>query len=257
MKPSLSALIIAKDEEKDLPGCLESLKGLADEIVVLVDESTTDKTEELARKAGCKVGRRKFDDYAGQRQAALQMCTKEWVLWIDCDERLSPELKDALKVVASGGMPSGGFDLPFQVRFLGRTMQFGGLGGEHHVRLFRRDKTKFVGGQLHEGIVIDGDIHNYRGFGCVMHEPYRDISDYLSKLDRYTTLGAQKKFDSGQRFHFWDHLLLPWELFAGLVLKLGILDGYPGVVWATLSSVYTWLKYVKLGELNGRSRPRA
>ncbi len=89
---SLSAILIAKDEERDLPGCLESLKGLATEIVVVVSEDTTDKTEEIARAAGAKVIRRKFDDYAGQRQASLDAATGDWCLWIDPDERVTPAL---------------------------------------------------------------------------------------------------------------------------------------------------------------------
>lgn len=248
MKPSLSALIIAKDEEEDLPGCLKSLTGLCDEIVVLVDEATTDKTDEIARAAGCKISRRKFDDYAGQRQAALELCTKDWVLWIDCDERLSPELSRNIP----GMMQRAGtaaFDLAFAVDFLGRRLRFGGLGGEHHVRLFQRKAAKFIGGQLHEGLEIAGDGSDGRSQGVIVHRPYRDVSDYLAKLDRYTSLGARKKRESGRRFFWFHHLLLPWEFFAGAFLKLGILDGFPGIVWAGLSAFYTWLKYVKLGEL--------
>lgn len=249
MKPSLSALIIAKNEERDLPGCLESLGGLADEIVVLVDDSTTDATEKIALEAGCKVARRTFDNYAAQRQAALELCTKDWVLWIDCDERLSPELRESLPELPAQGGGAKAYDLSFEVRFLGRTMRFGGLGGEHHVRLFARDGATFSGGELHEGLEISGSVQDRRGRGTILHEPYKDLADYLSKLDRYTTLGAQKKLAAGRRFHWCHHLLLPWEFFSGAVLKLGILDGYPGVVWAGLSAFYTWLKYAKLREL--------
>ncbi|MBI3553648.1 MAG: glycosyltransferase family 2 protein [Elusimicrobia bacterium] len=249
MKPSLSALIIAKNEERDLPGCLESLKGLADEIVVLVDDATADRTGELARAAGCKVALRAFDNYAAQRQAALALCTEDWVLWIDCDERLSAELRSSLAKVSGD---AAAYDLPFEVRFLGRVLRFGGLGGEHHVRLFRRGKARFVGGELHEGLAIDGLVDALPGAGSVLHEPYKDIADYLSKLDRYTSLGAQKKLAAGQRFRPWHHLLLPWEFLSGALLKLGFLDGFPGVVWAGLGAFYTWLKYVKLKELQER-----
>ena len=245
MPTSLSALIIAKDEERDLPGCLESLQGLECEIVVLVDDATADRTEELARAAGAKAARRRFDDYARQRQAALELCTKEWVLWIDADERLDQALRTSLAALPPSGPAA--YEVRFSVRFLGRELRFGGLGAERHVRVFRRERARFVGGALHEGLEIDGATGALPG--RVIHESYRDLSDYLSKLDRYTTLAARKKWQAGGRFHWWHHLLLPAELFRRLVLRLGVLDGFPGVMWAGLAAFHHWLKYAKLREM--------
>jgi glycosyltransferase involved in cell wall biosynthesis len=248
MIPSLSAILIAKDEERDLPGCLESLKGLATEIVVVVSDDTADKTEAIARADGAKVVRRKFDDYARQRQASLDAATGDWCLWIDPDERATPEL--AAEILKSS-LSFDAYDIPFEVHFLGRALKWGGLGHESHVRLFRRVKARFVGGGLHEGIQVDGPEGRLEG--KIIHEPYKNISEYLEKLDRYTTLAAEKRFAAGVRFSFWRHLILPWEFFARAILKLGILDGYPGLVWAGLSAYHSWLKYVKLGELQRES----
>jgi glycosyltransferase involved in cell wall biosynthesis len=244
--PSLSAILIAKDEAADLPGCLEALKGLASEIVVVVSEDTTDRTEEIARAAGAKVLRRRFDDYARQRQASLDAASGEWCLWIDPDERVTPALADEIRA-ALARPEADGYDLPFEVRFLGRTLRWGGLGSESHLRLFRRAKSRFAGGALHEGVVVDGFLGRLRG--RVLHEPYQDVSDYLSKLDRYTTLAAEKRLAAGRRFTPFHHLILPWEFFARAVLKLGFLDGFPGLVWAGLAACHSWLKYVKLGEM--------
>jgi len=250
MTPSLSAILIAKDEERDLPGCLESLKGLASEIVVVVSEDTADRTDEIARAAGAKVLRRKFDDYARQRQASLEAASAEWCLWIDPDERVTPALAAELRsALANAAFDS--YDVPFEVRFLGRALRWGGLGSESHVRLFRRAKARFAGGGLHEGIVVDGRQGELKG--RIVHEPYKDIPDYLGKLDRYTSLAAEKRFAAGRRFHAWRHLILPWEFFSRAVLKLGVLDGRPGLVWAGLSSYHSWLKWVKVGELERRS----
>lgn len=248
---SLSAILIAKDEERDLPGCLESLKGLASEIVVVVSDDTTDRTEEIARAAGAKVLRRKFDDYARQRQASLEAATGEWCLWIDPDERATPALAEEIRSVLSSASAFESYDVPFEVRFLGSTLRWGGLGSESHVRLFRRAKSRFVGGGLHEGVQVDGP--EGRLSGKIVHEPYKDIPDYLGKLDRYTSLAAEKRFAAGRRFHAWRHLILPWEFFSRAVLKLGVLDGRPGLVWAGLSSYHSWLKWVKVGELERRS----
>jgi len=239
--------LIAKDEESDLPECLESLKGLATEIVVVVNDDTSDKTEEIARKAGAKTSRRKFDDYARQRQASLDAATGDWCLWIDPDERVSPALAEEIRSTLAGSPTAAAYDVPFEVRFLGRTLNWGGLGNESHVRLFRRAESKFVGGALHEGIQVVGP--EARLEAKIIHEPYKNVSEYLEKLDRYTSLAAEKRFAAGRRFSPWRHLILPWEFFARAVLKLGILDGFPGLVWAGLSAFHSWLKYVKLGEM--------
>jgi glycosyltransferase involved in cell wall biosynthesis len=241
--------LIAKDEEKDLPGCLASLQGVAEEVVVVVSEDTTDQTERIARESGAKVLRRRFDDYARQRQASLDAATGDWCLWIDPDERLTPALADEVKSLAAS---DAAYDIPFEVRFLGKTLRWGGLGSESHVRLFRRDKARFVGGALHEGLQIDGSVG--RLHGRIVHEPYKTISEYFEKLDRYTTLAAQKRYAAGRRFSPWRHLILPWEFFARAVLKLGVLDGYPGLVWAGLAAFHSWLKYAKLGEMQRSPR---
>lgn len=247
MTPSLSAILIAKNEERDLPGCLDALKGLTSEIVVVVSDDTTDSTEEIAKRYGAKTLRRPFDDYARMRQASLAAAEGDWCLWIDPDERVTPSLADEIRRALSADPPFVAVDIPFSVRFLGRTMRWGGLGHESHIRLFKRDKARFTGGALHESLIIDGPVSTFSG--KIVHEPYRDIADYLSKLDRYTTLAAQKRFESGKRFTLFHHLILPWEFFARVILKLGFLDGYQGLVWGGLSSFHSWLKYVKLGRM--------
>lgn len=247
MTHSLSAILIAKNEERDLPGCLDALKGLTSEIVVVVSDDTTDSTEEIAKRYGAKTLRRPFDDYARMRQKSLDVAEGDWCLWIDPDERVTQDLADEIKRALSGSTPFVAVDIPFSVRFLGRTMRWGGLGCESHIRLFKRDKARFTGGALHESLLIDGPVAEFSG--KIVHEPYRDIADYLSKLDRYTTLAAQKRFEAGKRFTIFHHLILPWEFFARVFLKLGFLDGYQGLVWAGLSSFHSWLKYVKLGRM--------
>jgi glycosyltransferase involved in cell wall biosynthesis len=246
MKPRLSALLIAKDEEQDLPACLESLRGLADEIVLVLDDRSADATEALAAAAGAKILRRRFDNYASQRQAGLEAASGEWCLWIDCDETLGAALRAELPEALS----SSRFDawtIPFSVSFLGRTLRWGGLGSERHLRLFRREKARFTGGGLHEGAEVDGRTGALKGE--MLHIPYRDLSDYLSKLDRYTTLAARKRFSAGCRAHWWHHLLLPWEFISRGLLKLGFLDGRAGLFWAALAAFHSWLKYAKLREM--------
>jgi glycosyltransferase involved in cell wall biosynthesis len=249
VRPGISALIIAKDEQEDLAHCLISLAetGAADEVVVLVDAASSDKTEELARRAGAKVAKRAFDDYARQRQAALDLCSKDWVLWIDADERVDGALGAAIaQAVTAGGADA--FPIRFSVEFMGRELRFGGLGSEKHVRLFRRAKARFSGGEIHEGLEVKGVIGEALD-GLMIHRPYKDLSEYVAKMDRYTSLAAQKKRGAGLRFSPLQHLVLPWELFKRVVLRGAFLDGTPGLVWAGLSAFHHWLKYAKLREL--------
>lgn len=247
MTPSLSAILIAKNEQRDLPGCLEALKGLVNEIIVVISDDTTDDTDNVAKRHNALTSRRKFDDYAKMRQASLDKATSEWCLWIDPDERVTPQLASEIRTALATNPPFVAVDIPFAVRFLGRTMRWGGLGHESHVRLFRRTKAKFTGGAIHESLAIDGPVTKFNN--KIIHEPYRDIADYLSKLDRYTSLAAEKRFAEGRRFTIFHHLILPWEFFARVVLKGAVLDGYQGLVWAGLSAFHSWLKYVKLGRM--------
>ncbi len=253
MTPSLSAVLIAKNEEEDLPGCLESLKGLISEIVIVISDDTSDKTEEIAKSYGAKTMRRTFDDYAGMRQASLEAATSDWCLWIDPDERMTKPLAEEIRSTLSLSSNFVAFDIPFEVVFLGKTLRWGGLGAESHIRLFRRTKCRFTGGALHESLEISGPISTLNG--KIIHQPYKDIADYLSKLDRYTTLAAKKRFDAGKRTTFLRHLRLPGEFFARAFLKLGFLDGYPGLVWAGLSAFHSWLKYAKLASMQRGQTP--
>jgi glycosyltransferase involved in cell wall biosynthesis len=251
MTPSISAILIAKNEETDLPKCLDSLKGLATEICVVVSDDTTDRTEIIAKEHGARTIRRKFDDYARQRQASLDMATGDWCLWIDPDEAVTPALAEEIKFVIPSTDHSS-FAVPFQVLFMGRHMRWGGLGSETHVRLFRRERSRFVGGALHEGIEVSGTQGRLRS--AITHEPYKNIDDYMSKVERYTDLAAQKRLAAGRRATAFHHLIGPWELFSRLVLKLGFLDGRPGLVWARLAAFHSTLKYAKLRRMQREAK---
>ena len=242
---SLSVVLIARDEETDLPACLESVKDIADEIVLL-DSGSTDKTKEIALSFNAKFSERPFDDFASQKQAAVDLATGDWILSLDADERVTPELAEEIREVIKTER-SDAFDIPFQVWFLGKRLRFGGLGREHHVRLFRAGKGHFGGKQLHEGIVVEGTTS--RTVNAITHIPYRNLNEYLEKMTVYTERAARKRFENGKRFHIGYHLLPVWEFFMRAFLKLGILDGFPGILWAGLSAFHSWLKYAKLREI--------
>jgi glycosyltransferase involved in cell wall biosynthesis len=239
----LSAIVIARNEERDLPGCLDSLRGVADEIV-LVDSHSTDRTRDIAATFGARVFERDFAGFGPQKQFALEQATGEWVLNLDADERLSPELAEEIRTVVSRPDGPRGYELPFHVYFLGRRLRFGGCFREHHLRLFRRDQARYAGRDVHEGIDVAppwGQLTQ-----PVRHESYHTFGEYLEKCNRYTGLIARKKFAQGKRFALWHHLRLPWEFLVRYGLKAGFLDGNAGLIYAVLSAYYAWLKHVRL-----------
>ncbi|MBL0058470.1 MAG: glycosyltransferase family 2 protein [Elusimicrobia bacterium] len=248
MPPKLSAIVIARNEERDLPACLESLKGVADEIVV-VDSGSTDRTREIAAGFGARVIQRDFAGFGPQKQFALEQATGEWVLNLDADERLSAPLGAEIRKTLAATPTVNGFHLRFHNVFLGRRLRFGGHWSEWHLRLFRRDQAHYEGKQIHEGISVVPPLGRLRH--PVRHESYRNFSEYLDKCNRYTGLIAREKFRRGRRFSPWSHLRLPWEFSVRYFLKLGFLDGNAGFIYATLSAYYAWLKLIRVMEGDG------
>lgn len=256
MPPPISMVIITRNEEKDLPGCLESVKGLVSEIV-LVDNNSSDKTVEIARHAGADTSTRIFDDFSSQKNFALGRAKFDWVLHLDADERISPELRGEILERFSAGEPaSDAYMIPYSVIFMGKQLRYSGVGSERHLRLFRKSKSGFTGGVLHEGICTTGRTAVLRG--KIIHRPYADMREYLEKLNRYTTLAAEKAFVSQKRYNPLRLIVLPLEFIKRYFLRLGVLDGAEGFIWCALASFYVWIKAVKLRELRAETAaPRA
>jgi len=242
----LSAYLIVKNEARDLPACLDSVKGLADELVV-VDDQSTDGTAALAAERGAKVFSRKLDGFGSQKQYALEQCTGEWVFSIDADERVTPELAQEIKAhLAKPGGPVG-YNVPRKMYFLGHRLRFGGVGSDKVLRFFRRDKGRYSPRQIHETIEIEGAVGTLQN--ALDHFSYATLDEYLAKIPTYTAMSAQQRWDAGKRYHAWHHLRPAWELFSRVVLKGAWLDGQAGLTYAALSAHAAWLRSVKLREM--------
>jgi glycosyltransferase involved in cell wall biosynthesis len=240
----ISAVIITFNEEDRLPDALASLQGVADEIVV-VDSYSTDRTPDIARQAQATFYQNRFEDYGQQKNFALQKASHDWILNLDADERVSPELKKAiielkekkpLKNVAA-------FAIKRKAFYLGRWIRHSGWYPDKKVRLFRKNGSVWQG-RIHERLQVTGDVVPLSG--VILHFTYRDISDHIRRLNRYSTLLAeeivrQKKKCLGLRLL----ILPPVTFFRHYIWRLGFLDGFAGMVIAAVSSWGTAMKYFK------------
>ena len=252
-RPRVSAFLIVHNEEQRLADCLASLRQVADEIIVL-DDGSVDRTVEIARAGGARVEFRKFDGFGAQKQAALDMTRGEWVLSIDADERLTPSLVDEIRGVTAGNDTSGpaGYWVRRELIYLGTRLRFGGTGSDWVLRVARRDKTRVTPDDVHESLVVDGQTA--RLGGPMLHVKYNSLSEHMQTIDRYTTLIANRRASKGRTFHAWSVFRIFWELFARLIVKLGVLDGRVGVIHAVMASHYAFLKSAKLYR-PGEKRP--
>jgi len=242
----LSAGILTFNSQKYLPQVLESLKGVADEVVVL-DSGSTDKTLEIAEKFGAKIFKREFDNFVNQKNHLLSLCTGDWILFVDSDEVLSPELREEILKVKEGLYPFDGFYLNVLTSYLGRWIKHAWYP-DWHLRLAKREKCRWVGSEVHESLKVEGRVGYLKG--DLLHYSYSSVSEHLSKIDRYSTLYAKGALKRGKKFSLFKLLTSPAGAFIRrYLLKRGFLDGFEGFVLSVMASYYTFLKYLKLWEL--------
>jgi len=243
-----SVIIITKNEQLDIEGCLKSAAPVAAQVIV-VDDFSTDETVKIAEQCGAEVHRRHWDGFGSQKQYALGLAKHEWILNLDADERLSPELQQELGKLLDSRPQANGYNVPFQHIFMGRRLRFGGCGGESHVRLFKKSKSSYPKKTVHESIEVEPPIDALQN--PILHYSYKNLAEYFDKSNRYSSLIAQDRLKSGRRFSMLDHFRLPFEFFKRYLLQLGFLDGQAGFTYAALSAYYSWIKSLKLKELEG------
>lgn len=249
--PRITLFIIAKNEAHHIAACISSAREIASEIIV-IDAMSVDDTVRICKDLGAQVYTRKFDGFASQKNFALSKVTGEWALNLDADERLSPELREEISHVVQHTKHNG-FYLPFCNYFLGKKMRFSGLNKEKHLRLVRTKSAHYVGGLVHEELKVNGSLDTLKN--PVNHFSYNTVETYFFKFNRYTTLAAKQMYKSGKRFCLLKVLLtLPFEFAKRYILKLGILDGMRGLVWASFSTFYVFVKYVKLWRLEQKNK---
>jgi glycosyltransferase involved in cell wall biosynthesis len=244
--PALTAILIAYNEERDLPRTLASLEGVADE-VILVDSGSTDRTCEIARARGVRVYMRKLDGLAEQKNYGASLSSNDWLLAVDCDEELSPELRASLLSWKQKTPHKPGYNIPRLTNYLGGWIRHSGWYPDYKVRLYRRDHGRFMS-VLHEAVKLDAPPGRLDGH--LLHYTIRSFAEHKAKQDILTTMAAEDMFSRGLKH--WRAAMIfapPWTFFQRLVFQLGVLDGWRGWLIAWLSGNYIYLKYRKLGRL--------
>lgn len=244
--PALTAILIAHNEELDLPRALASLAGVADEII-LVDSGSTDRTCDLARQSGARVYSRKLDSLAEQKNYAASFASNDWLLSIDCDEELSPKLRSSILAWKQKTPGRNGYEFSRMTNYLGGWIRHSGWYPDYKLKLYRRDRGKFVN-VLHEGVELEGPTGRLEG--DLLHYTVRSYAEHKAKLDFFSTMGAEDMFARGRRS--WRAAMIfapPWTFLQRLVFQLGLLDGWRGWLIAWLSANYIYIKYRKLGRL--------
>lgn len=255
----LSVTLVVRDEEDRLGAALSAV-AFADEVLVVVDARSRDRSEEIARAFGARVLVRPFEGFGPQKNAAAREAAGPWILSIDADEvvsaALATEIRERLAAEEETGADAPvAFRVPIRLEFLGRALRFGRDTLVRPLRLYRKDRARFTDAPVHERLVPEGPVGSLKA--VVFHRSYRDVTHYLEKLDAYTSLSAEGKARAGRRP---PGALLPlrvaWDFLDRAVLRLGFLDGLPGLAWAALSSTSTLVKYLKLRERGSGSGER-
>jgi glycosyltransferase involved in cell wall biosynthesis len=252
-EPLLSALVITFNERANIERCLSSLS-FCDEIVV-VDAESQDGTQGAARRFTDRVYEAPWRGYAVQKQRALDLSRGRWILWIDADEVVSPELarsiRRSIEAVPSTGDGIAGYRLQRRVNYLGRWIRHGGWGADWVLRLFLRERGRFSEDLIHEAVILAGPSRRLEGI--LEHYSYRDLSHHWQKIGEFSRLWAEQARSEGRRARPADLLFRPPVRFLKIfALRLGFLDGWRGLVIAGLAAAYVFLKYARLKE--GESR---
>jgi len=242
----LSASLITFNEEHNLPRVLKSLEGVADEIIV-VDSGSQDHTQEIAREHGAKIVTHVWTNFAEQKNVAGAAASYDWILSLDADEQLSPELREALLAWKEKEPEFAVYEFARRTWYLGAWVWHTRWYPDYQRKLYRRDIAKFEVPE-HATVKYDGPIG--RLAGDLLHYTLRSVEEHAAKVEAITTRQAQYLYDEGRRSWraaMW--LAAPWNWFNNYVVCLGFLDGRRGWTISRMAARGTWLKFKKLGKL--------
>ena len=244
---SLSAVVISKNEERNIRRCLESVS-FADELI-LIDSQSTDNTRAIAAEMGAKIYSPEWKGFGPAKQYGVERASHNWVLSVDADEVVSTELKVEILSVIKADNEFAGYYVPRCTNFNGRWIRHSGWYPDYVLRLFDKTKGGFNAAYVHEKVEVTGPTGQLKN--DLLHYSYPTLEDYFDKFNYYTTVGAEELFKKGKKTSWVKIMVKPLAQFVKqFILKAGFLDGGEGFLISFLSAVAVMVKYAKLRALN-------
>lgn len=256
MSGKLTVLIPCKNERANIRACIESVRSVADEILV-ADSGSTDGTLEIARQHASRVIEREYVCSADFKNWAIPQASHDWVLVVDADERMTPELASEIRKVIQSQNPQDGYRVAFRTFFLGYELKHGGWSTGTSLRLFRRE-CRYQTVWVHADVIVpSGRVGKLKH--RFLHYTYWSMEQYFEKFNRYTSHGARDMQARGRKASVLNMLFHPPTNFVKFyLLRGGFLDGVPGFLMSALSAYYSFVKHAKLwAKIHGYPQPES
>ncbi len=247
MQP-FSVVIVCKNEAPVIGLTLQSLQGLTDDMVVY-DNGSTDGTQEIVKSFAAKLTEGSWEGFGKTKGRALSLARHDWVLFLDADEAVDPELYDSLQQWQAPSVPTV-YEMAFRNYFKEKPLRFGEWGTDYHVRLFNRKQVNWDEAPVHEQLIIPEGTVTVRLKGFILHRTLRSVEAYQKKMEQYARLGAEKYYRQGKRSGWLKRFFSPvFSFMSSYIFKLGFLDGKEGYQSARILAGYTAKKYKLLEEM--------
>ena len=242
----LSVYMITFNNGVTIERALKSVAGWAGEVVV-VDSHSSDGDQEIIQRYTDKMLQYDTKDLREKYQFAQDQCVNPWVLFIDADEWLTPDIKEEIREITTGETSNDGFMVSRRNVYLGKEIKYGGWYPDREIRLYRREKGRWEGG-IHAKVAVAGKVGTLKNH--YMHTPYADTAHQIRTIDRYSEAFAEDLRSSGRHFHLWNMITRPlYRFFRDYIMKRGFLDGIPGLIIVASTMYYVFMKHAKLWEL--------
>ena len=250
--PRVTVTVITKNEAEALADALKSVSW-ADEVIV-IDAESTDSTVDIARRFTDRVYVRPWPGYIDQKNHAASLASHDWILSLDADERVTPALAEEIQSVMRTEPSAAGFRMPRVSFYFGKWIRTTDMYPDYQLRLYDRRRARFAGMYVHESVRADGSVDSLKNE--LEHHPYKDLSEHLIRMDRYTTLAASQMHAQGKRATSAQLFFHPRLAFLrNYILKGGFRDGRAGLIISLMNSYYVFLKFAKLFELQRKTDP--
>ncbi len=252
-KVKISVAIITKNEEKNIGRCLESVKTVADEVVV-VDSFSTDGTKQICLQQGVRFIEHKFEGHIQQKNYAVSQCNHDYVLSLDADEALSEKAVEAILSIREN--PSyDAYSFNRLTRYCGKWIRHSGWYPDRKLRLWNKNKGSWQGMNPHDKFVMDKNASVRKLKADILHYSINSVEEHMATVRHFSAIAARAKFEEGKRATWSDiHLRPRWKFFRNYFIRAGFLDGYEGYLVCRISAFATFLRYARLRELQQNTK---